>query len=856
MPTPLILPFAHPAATDPALTGGKGASLARLAAGGFEVPGGLVVTADAYRAFLTAALAEAPSLLAAVHAAEAARPDVLAAACAELRAHLTRRPLGGEIARALDAALPPLLAGGPVAVRSSATLEDLGGAAFAGQHDTFLHVRTVDGVHDAVRRCFASLWTDRAVAYRRAAGFADDAAAMAVVVQTMVAADAAGVAFSIHPITGALDHVLMNSAWGLGETVVSGDGAIDQFVVDKGTLETIEAIVAEKAEALVGGDDGPVTVAVPHDRAAAPSLDDAGRRAVADLARRAERFYGFPQDIEWAIAGGRLHLLQSRPVTRLPERWTRDESAERFPDALTPLTWDFTDTGFHHSLACSLALMGLPPFDGRWFALKDGYVYGNQTAIRVFTAADQTAFGSLDELRALVPVFRDRYRWVQELPVRWLRDLDRYLLRLGALAAVDVDALDAAALWRHVCALQDLGDGYFEPNIALSITHGVLHRTLFRLLAQVVGPAEAPALYDALTGFCETKTNLVNAELHELADLARAAPDLAALLTNIDRRDLWTSGRLAAFDAFQRRFERFLADHGHREVTYDLAVPTWIDQPWVVLEQLRLMLGPAAPATAQTPAERERALRVRQLTAEARLLDAVPSDLHFFAVELLRLARAYTALDDLEHYQTTRLAVPMRRALLAVGRLLVGRGGADAPGDVFFARRATLAAWAEGDAVDVRAEIGANRAAWERQRTMPPPHAWGAAAATEMASPDGRGSALDGRTLRGLPGAPGVAEGPVFRVRSVDDFPRFPAGAVLVARTTNPAWTPLFYSAVAVIAESGGPLSHGAVTAREVGLPAVMAVRGALEVLSDGERVRVDGTGGVVERMDVGARAP
>ena len=153
-----------------------------------------------------------------------------------------------------------------------------------------------------------------------------------------------------------------------------------------------------------------------------------------------ERHAGFPQDVEWALAAdGRLHLLQSRPVTELPPRWTRQESAERFPNPITPLTWAFTTPGFHESLAHSLELMGLPPFRGEWFTRLDGYIYGNQTAVEVFTAGHAATFDSLVELEARVPSLRERYRWVQELPVQWARDLDWYLLELGRLGSTRLD---------------------------------------------------------------------------------------------------------------------------------------------------------------------------------------------------------------------------------------------------------------------------------------------------------------------------------------------------------------------------------------------------------------------------------
>ena len=830
MNEPCVIAFGDERASDVSAAGGKGASLARLTRAGFQVPAGVVVTAAAYRAFI----ASVPTLGGYAASLEPERADVLRAQCAAIRELLLATPLPPTVESEIREAGGALLAHGPVSVRSSATLEDLAGAAFAGQHDTFLDMASADAVVDGVRRCWASLWGDRAVRYRHERGFAGRTVEMAVVIQHMIAADVAGVAFSIHPITGALDHVLINAAWGLGETVVSGEGGVDQWVLNKDTGDTIDQHIGDKTQRVVGSGAGALRAAVPFALRSAPSLSDAQRRDLATLVRRVERFYGFPQDIEFAFFTERLFLLQSRPVTHFPERWTRDEAAERFPYPLTPLTWDFTSAGFHESLNHSLALMGLPSFEGRWFERFDGYVYGNQTAIELFTAGYETRFDTLAELEAMIPVLRQRYRWVQQLPVSWARDLDRYLIGIGRLGSRDLCALDAAELWQHLLAIDALGRDYFLPNIAISITQGLLHRTLYRLALMVAGPERAALLYDGLTAFCETKTGVVNADLYELYRSARSEPALSQLLLEQDRRALVQSGALDQHPAFARAFARFLDLHGHREVEFDAYQPTWIGQPWVVLETLRLMLMQRA---VPEPAARDQELRIRQQQTEREFLGLLQEPLCTFAGELIRLTRAYTSLDDLEHYQTTRLTVPFRAALVELGRRFVQQGALDEAEDVFFLQRTDIEDYlsARIDCSTVLEHARTGKREHARQLDTTPPHVLG----------ESEAEIVDGE-LRGLPGSPGIAEGPVRLVHSAADFADFMPGSVLVARTTNPAWTPLFYSACAVVTESGGPLSHGAVTAREVGIPAVMAVDRALHRLAPGTRVRVDGTRGTV----------
>ena len=247
-----------------------------------------------------------------------------------------------------------------------------------------------------------------------------------------------------------------------------------------------------------------------------------------------------------------------------------------------------------------------------------------------------------------------------------------------------------------------------------------------------------------------------------------------------------------------------------------------------------------ASAPAVRPEERATKRAAKKAGDGAQRL---PADLHFFMHELIRLARLYTGLDDLEHYQTTRLAVPLRKGLQMLGSRLVVRGILSEPMDIFFAREADITAalaaddplrWAEFSTATAAAKTSCQQA---RQRT---PGWFPDAPAAEAQVPK------PGTEISGLPGSPGVVEGQVFVVTGPQDFAAFPRGAVLVARTTNPAWTPLFYAASAVITECGGPLSHGAVTAREMRIPAVMSVRECLSRLTTGCTVRVDGTRGKV----------
>ena len=310
--------------------GGKVACLLALARAGCPVPPGFVVTVDAFRALLdTPALRK--EIDAALDGLDRADPARVEAACAELRRLILGQPMPHEVTRDVTDAYGELCAtlgrpDVPVAVRSSATVEDGAEATCAGQHDTLLWMRGAPAVLEAVRCCWSSLWTARALAYRAAHGLPEEGLSMAVVVQQMVDARSAGVAVTVNPSNGDRSKIVIEATWGLGEPVVSGHLTPDHYVVDKVLLMPIRTRVASKPYELVPDPDGRRLLRRPveDDRRTAPCLGTDEVIEVARLAKEAERHCGVPQEVEWAIVRGRpvpdgLRLLQSRPETA----WSR-----------------------------------------------------------------------------------------------------------------------------------------------------------------------------------------------------------------------------------------------------------------------------------------------------------------------------------------------------------------------------------------------------------------------------------------------------------------------------------------------------------------------------------------------------
>jgi phosphoenolpyruvate synthase/pyruvate phosphate dikinase len=468
----VVLPFNNPRALDVTVSGGKGASLARLASFGFNVPPGLIVTAQAYREFIAQAW-WLPLALKTLHLDE---PSVLAVEAQGIKEQLASLPLPGNLEQALDTAVGELIAAHDIhnnfSVRSSATAEDGAAAAFAGQHDTFLNTPR-DALARKIKDCWLSLWSDRAIAYRVQVGVGLLEADMAVVVQQMVEAEVAGVLFTVDSVSGDLGRAIVNANFGLGESVVSGDAA-DHWQIDKTSFDVTSRHLAEKHLKIVSsGNGGTKEVHLEGDERTQPCLTDDELVQLVTLGSAIQKAYGFPQDVEFARANGKVFVLQSRPVTTIPARWTRDESAERFPNPISPLAWELVEEGFHSSLNYSFELMGLPAFKGKWFAMFEGYVYGDQNAVELYANGVPLSLNSLEDLKRALPVIAEKYSWVQELPTRWARDLDWYLLKLGEFKGLDLSRLALPDLWKHVRDISATGAQYFLPNIAISITQRV-----------------------------------------------------------------------------------------------------------------------------------------------------------------------------------------------------------------------------------------------------------------------------------------------------------------------------------------------------------------------------------------------
>lgn len=831
------------------------------------VPPAFVVTAYAYRAHVARA-----DVNTAITAARSAPLTDRAARSAVARAAIMAAPLDPELGRAI-AAVASELGAGLFAVRSSASSEDTAGHSFAGQYDTILGVVGVDACCDAVRRCWASLWNERAIAYRDQNDPVDDPA-MAVVIQCCIAADAAGVLFTCDPITNRADRIVIEGVFGLGESLVSGRLAPDRWVIDKATNEMVDERIAQKPfEIVADGTGGTRERPLPPKRTQTPCLTPAQRERLVELAVATERAFGGAQDIEWAIDGGEVVLLQARPVTTGRasidpadrQVWANTNTGEILPDVLTPMTFSVLNRLFdalvrHFFSRLAFDLEGKP-----FLALIAGRAYFNMnTLVSVLSGVPfirlnaTQLFGGDPQLAAALaeltpndfPASKvSRWQFLARVPadVFWLlRHVNvRGESELAALRATtaklegqDLTTLTDAAL------LARLWDAFADVNTFVeAFTHAAVGLACSTQLAVVCkrwfADADGAIASRLLSGVGDLDSAEAGLDLWRLAEAAHTLPPATVFSgASFDGIRPALAGDAAGRE-FLVRWDRFMAQHGHHtRVEVDVAVPRWREQPEYLLGLLRSYIG--AESTNPVDTHRRRAAERAALTRDCeRRLGAARR--RVFNGLLARAQRGTALRENVKSEAVRRVAIA-RATLLEIGSRLATRGTLAERDDVFFVDTDELAAIMGGDSrFDPRVLVSQRRSEFTVNLALTP-------LAVIVGCFDPRRhvvapqAGVDSRSmLRGLAVSPGRVSGRARVILRADCDERVLPGEILIAPFTDPGWTPYFLQAAAIVMDLGGVLSHGSIVAREYGIPAVVNVGPATRVIHTGDLVEVDG---------------
>ncbi len=854
--------------------GGKGANLGELMRAGFPVPSGFVVMTQAYVRFVEAnRLTDAILELATQPAQDQAEVEQHAGA---IRRLFTDGTIPDGLRQELLDAYDHLGDGVAVAVRSSATAEDLAEASFAGQQDTYLNIRGHDALIAAVRDCWASLWTARAMSYRARQHVEPATVRLAVVVQRMVHADAAGVMFTANPANGRRDEAVISAAWGLGEAVVSGAVTTDNLIVGKQTGEIHNRSTARKAVMTVEVEHGTVEQPVPIVQQSRPVLSDEEASALVRLGAQIEEHFGAPQDIEWAYAGGAFSIVQARPLTALPEPeaappidWPVPEKSafyfrasivEQLPDPLSPLFADLADTAVTRSLDHLFQEVlgrGVLQAGDLGFPTINGYAY-----YRYSMAGMVRMMLRLPTAMRLLTATGPRSGQAQ-----WRDDAHpRYVGIVKEWTARPIHVLDSEELLGGAVALLAAGCDYYTA-VQFIITLASSSEILFtQFYDRLVRRAADPPAQIFLLGF-DSAPIKAEKSLWDLAVWTREYPSLVTALmaqssagvVDVFRTNASPSADVVpeVWDQWRERFHAHLDTFGHSVYNLDFLNPVPAEEPAPLVDTIRFYLR----GQGTNPHERQAraaALREREMaTIQERL---GPRRQAAFR-RLLGWAQSLAPIRE-DALADVGLAWPrMLGMLLELGNRLASAGIVAHAEDVFWLRskelESSLAVAHDGiatansrpETTELRVAIEQRKMMWRGQRRVTPPQLLPKGSWIEAMQGFMPAGAEDqtGDIIRGTGASRGRVTATARVIAGPQDFSRLQPGDVLVTSITTPAWTSLFAMAGGVVTDVGGPLSHSSIVAREYGIPAVLGTGVATRRIRDGQTVLVDGDAGSVK---------
>ena len=884
------------------IVGGKGRSLSRLAKAGFDVPVGFQITASAYRRYVAHYNLQAKIL-------ELAKPEIVEGAVSFENASsnigrlFADKDLPAELMTDIRSAYEMLPGNPAVAVRSSANAEDLPELSFAGQQETYLNVKGGVQVSEAVKKCWASLWTAQAINYRHEMDIGQNTVAMAVVVQIMIPSEVSGILFTANPASGDRSEMIVNCSFGLGEAIVSGRVTPDTYIVDRDTLTAKETMIGAKEQMIVSsGEQGTRMENVTAKQKEISSLSKESLTELAALAIRVEKeFDGVPQDIEWAISDGKLWLLQSRPITNLPSEPLRNviwpeipgaqllkrQVAENMPDPLCPLFEDIYLRAIFDTQSWPEGWKWNGRLTKNWMknfvvTTVNGYAYqplynerhgdweNHMSKIRKeqvnlpwyanFKQAIRMPSFMIDEMKGgplhVFYLLMRTYRTFRKFPAirKWEKQqLPDYLAVIERRQKIDPTQATGEELLAGMKSLNFAEARYWQ---ALRSIIGTAKMTDggFQTFLEQNAPDEGFISGTFLSGFTSktldaesvmrsiTERIRINRSLYELVIIT----PVSRLLDELERHP---EGK-----QIHAAIKNYLHDYGRQVFNLDFVEPSLEEEPLPFAMSLKAMVRNTGYdlATRQKAVARQRRSKFRQA-------------LKFFKgkqrIEFLRL------------YWTARINYPTREAALfymglawstfrpwamELGKRLVATGTLGRPDDVFYLTSDDLQSAIEAQSNDkALPELGA-RAIEQRvlralRFRMDQPSAIPPLKQKDTESPFSslRSNEGETNTLRGFAVSPGTVTGVASVIMTPNDFDKMTPDTILVCPLTTPAWTQLFPHATGLVTDIGSILAHGSIVAREYGIPAVLGIGDATQRIKSGQRITIDGDKGLVTILEV-----
>ena len=742
-----------------------------------------------------------------------------------------------------------------VAVRSSATAEDLPDASFAGQQETYLNIQGENEVLDAVKRCWVSLWTARAIAYRVKNGIKQEIVALAVVVQKLAFSDASGVMFTLNPINGRRSEMIVNAAWGLGESVVSSLVTPDTIVVDKNAERIVSYEAANKEIMTVRTSDGTEEIPTPEQLRKKHALTRNQVMRLTQLGKKIEKYYEMPMDVEWALEKDKLYIVQARPITVLPPEWTLPEKdviytkgslAEHLPNPVTPL---FATLGLEIVNRASALLWidmfgksakKLLPENGA-YTIINGYVY---------LSANSKPF--LIAVKSLSP--RSLRRALTNSVARWETARKEFEDVIKQWEEKPMHMLNAHQIMEGIQTVF-YGACIYFTRIQLTLPAASISETLFTKFFQ--GAARRAGITDTsvlLLGF-DTIALQSEKNLWDLSEWAKQNNTLGFYLKSNPATKIAEDFKSSILPAevsqevwieWKSRINAYFKEFGCTAYEFDFAYATPQEILTPTFESIKAFLEEKG----ENPYSRQIAFEKRRKQAENEILQQIGGHRKKLFLKLLHWAQNTAPMRENAIYLMGMGHPLIRRMLQEISERLLTGGAISHLDDIYWLTKTELETLITqldkniplfnlSEAIPARQAEHDTFRGYVSPSQLPEKNKKAVSHATQIQK--------DGKiVLTGIGTSAGVVTAPACVLNSPADFEKFQPGSILIAVTTTPAWTQLFASASAIVTDIGGPLSHSSIVAREYGIPAVMATHTATRSIKNGQMITVDGSEGTV----------
>ncbi len=880
--------------------GGKAANLGALINDGFPVPGGFCILTEAYRSFSKKNRLDdkIPGII------KDAQPDDIGSlerASVKIRELFGKGVIPCEITEEIRLSYSELKSENQaqkffVAVRSSATAEDLPGLSFAGQQDTYLNILGEDSLMRSVLNCWASLWNARAIGYRARNKINENSIALAVAVQAMVDSEVSGVMFTADPLTGCRTRMVIEAAFGLGEALVSGQVEPDNYAWDTIAGSISGKVLGRKNIRITGNESGGTIVSEDCENKT-QALDDEKIHELARMGHKAALLFQAPQDIEWAVSRGVLYILQSRPITSLypiPDGGCKDAGKLQCEAWLSFGVWQgmldpYTPVGqyFFKGIAAGL---GKKLGFASDFESQKAFINSGERLFLNITGLVRNKIGRkiLPEIMAfldppsrdiLFEIFKDQRFSLKKNSLK----IKNMIKMAGFIALIAFNTFrilinpvkgrlnlenkmteflesfgklvnSSSSIRGMVNIIEDImikTVPFLLPRIIPAVSSGqAASVNLQKLTVKLPG---GPALFqDLQRGVPHNVTIEMDLALWESACRIKGDKKSEGYFNRNDPGKIskeYLEGRLPG--AAQPALDGFMKKYGMRGIAeIDIGRPRWKEEPLYIIETLKRYMeiknDDSTPASVFMKRVENAELAEEEIIREMKSAKQVK--LKIIIVKwLIRRVRELAGLREMPKFFVIRIFDIFREGFLLTGEKLAGEGVLNRSDDIFYLKREELKVIEEDKNSDWKALVNKRREIYdhEKMRKRIPRVILNDGTCFY----EGTGGAADGKTVIGNPVSAGTVEGTVRIVRDPGRA-KLKQGEILVCPATDPAWTPLFLSAGGLIMETGGMMTHGSVVAREYGIPAVVGVNRATEILRDGQKVRVDGSSGKVFLLD------